>query len=277
MTEEIQSAPADTAGSDEMVVTYPEPDSNETEVEKPEPPVEPDTPEEKAKKSNSAERRDREKAYKDRLRQEADEANRQAQTAEDRRSRILKAGESAVAPRKADFTDPMEYVAANAVYQAARQTNQNNAGYVAEEAAQARQAAAAREQQIQGMVDGEWQASVDDAKAKYTDFAAVAQNPSLPVSNDMAHLIKTSDSGPDVLYHLGQNPALAAQIAQMPPIEAARAIGRIEALINTPKSRTSSSAPPPITPVKGGAGAMPDPSKMSQSEYRKWREAGGSF
>ena len=59
----------------------------------------------------------------------------------------------------------------------------------------------------------------------------------------MTDLILTSDVGADVAYHLGQNRALAAQIAEMNPVEAARAIGRIEASIVAPKPRTETKAP----------------------------------
>lgn len=55
-----------------------------------------------------------------------------------------------------------------------------------------------------------------EARERYADFDAVARNPQVPVSQGMADIILGLDSGPDVLYHLGKNPAQAAQIANMP-------------------------------------------------------------
>ena len=93
----------------------------------------------------------------------------------------------------------------------------------------------------------------------------------------MTDLILTSDVGADVAYHLGQNHALAAQIAAMNPVEAARAIGRIEAGIVQPKPRTETKAPDPISPVRGSAGAARDPEKMSYRDFVKFRENGGTL
>jgi hypothetical protein len=66
----------------------------------------------------------------------------------------------------------------------------------------------------------------------------------------------------------------------MNPIQAAKAIARIEAQIagasppaNQPKIP---SAPPPITPVGGSNVVTKDPDKMSQKEYEKWRVANGA-
>ena len=79
-----------------------------------------------------------------------------------------------------------------------------------------------------------------------------------------------------MLYHLGQNRALAAQIAKLPLAEAARAIGRIEASLQAPKPRTETQAPNPIAPVRGSVGATRDPAKMSFAEFKAFRESGGT-
>ena len=63
----------------------------------------------------------------------------------------------------------------------------------------------------------------------------------------------------------------------MNPVEAARAIGRIEASIALPKPRTETKAPDPINPVRGSAAASRNPDNMSYVEWVKWRENGGKI
>jgi hypothetical protein len=57
-------------------------------------------------------------------------------------------------------------------------------------------------------------------------------------------------------------------------VEAARAIGRIEATLNAPKPRTETQTPAPIAPVRGSARATPAPDAMSYEEYRAARMSG---
>jgi hypothetical protein len=124
------------------------------------------------------------------------------------------------------------------------------------------------------VIEQSWTAQLADAKARYADFDAVALSDEVPVTPAMGDLIKTSDVGADVAYHLGQNRGLAAQIAKMNPLEAARAIGRIEASLQMPKARTETNAPQPITPVRGGASASLNADKMSMEEYMAARKSG---
>ena len=121
-----------------------------------------------------------------------------------------------------------------------------------------------------------WMNTREEAKTRYADFETVALRGWEP-SPVMTDLILTSDVGADVAYHLGQNHALAAQIAAMNPVEAARAIGRIEAGIVQPKPRTETKAPDPISPVRGSAGAARDPEKKSYRDFVKFRENGGTL
>ena len=226
-------------------------------------------------KSESAKRREREKAYRARLQSEAAEAKAEAEQAKARRQAILDAGKKEAAPKEVDFPDPIEFAAAKAIWGAEQRLTEREARN-AGEAAEAAEAKAKEISKRESAVIAEaWTAQVAEAKGRYADFDKVALANDLPVTNAMGELIMTSDAGPDVLYHLGQNRALAAQIAAMSPVEAARAIGRIEASIQAPKPRTETNAPNPINPVRGSVGASRDPAKMSYVEWVKWREAGG--
>lgn len=90
----------------------------------------------------------------------------------------------------------------------------------------------------------------DDAKVKYSDYQRIARNDDLPITEHMGEVIVASEIGPDVLYHLGQNPKEASRIAGLSPLMQAKEIGKIEAFLNTyPPAKKSSSAPEPITPL----------------------------
>ena len=121
----------------------------------------------------------------------------------------------------------------------------------------------------------------EDARVKYDDFQQVAYNPDLRITPEMAEVIKASDLGPEIAYHLGSNPKEALRISQMLPLSQARELGRIEANLTTSSPvKKSSSAPAPINPV-GSRSTTPtydttDPRStktMSDSEWIKAENA----
>jgi hypothetical protein len=232
------------------------------------------TPEAEEKKSRAAERRERDKAFRAQLKADRESALQRAQQAEARRASILNAGAMDVEPTETDFPDPLELSAARAIWKQDRRRAERFASEAEKEASEARKAADALNDREKVAARQYFEAQVEDAKTRYADYDAVARAPDVPVSAAMADLIVTSEQGPDVLYFLGQNRALAAQIAQMSQVEAARAIGRIEATLQAPKPRTETHAPPPIAPVRGAARATPNPDTMSMEEYRAARMSG---
>lgn len=111
------------------------------------------------------------------------------------------------------------------------------------------------------------------ARGRYADYDAVVRNPSLAITESMLEVVADEERGPDVLYHLGKNPALAAQIAAMPVARQARELGKLAERISSPRNAPKP-PPTPVTPVSGiKSGGVKDPSKMSMAEYIKWREA----
>lgn len=235
------------------------------------------TPETEEKKSRAAERRERDKAFRAQLKADREAALQRAQQADARRASILNAGAMDVEPTETDFPDPLELSAARAIWKQDRRRAERFASEAEKEASEARKAADALNDREKVAARQFFEAQVEDAKTRYADYDAVARAPDVPVSAAMADLIVTSEQGPDVLYFLGQNRAVAAQIAQMSQVEAARAIGRIEATLQAPKPRIETQEPTPITPVKGSAGAGRDPAKMSFAEFKAWRESGGTI
>lgn len=268
---EDTSALAQEAGP-EAFVTEPEGETTEGQIEGQA--AEGEQPEEE-KKSDAAKRREREKAYRARLQSEHAEALAKADQAEARKRAIVEAGRKEAAPREADFPDPLEYAAAKAIWGAEQRYREREATGAGEAAEAAKLEAREIQQRERAVIVEAWTAQVADAKARYADFEAVALSQEVPVTQTMGEIIATSDVGADVLYHLGQNRTLAAQIAKLSPVEAARAIGRIEASLAQPKPRTETNAPPPISPVRGSGGATRDPSRMNPAEYAAWRAAGG--
>lgn len=113
------------------------------------------------------------------------------------------------------------------------------------------------------------------------DYDAVTRDPRLRITNEMAEAIASSDDGPALAYHLGKNTEVAAKIAQLPPIVAARELGRIEAQLayerDKAKDKPVSKAPPPPPKVEGVDPAVtiradsPDSDKLSTDDWLKKR------
>jgi len=116
----------------------------------------------------------------------------------------------------------------------------------------------------------------EQALGKYDDFKQVAYNPNLTITGEMAETIRASDAGPDVLYHLGSNPAEAARISRLSPLMQAKEIGRIEAnLASSPPVKRTTSAPPPLSPVTPRSNGTPaydttDPRAIAAMSTSDW-------
>jgi hypothetical protein len=108
-----------------------------------------------------------------------------------------------------------------------------------------------------------WKQRCDTAIAdtEMTDFQKVAFNPKLPVSPTMHGFIVTSEVGPKILYHLGQNPQLALQIAESDPFSAARALSRLESEFGGKPAAT----PGGKAPASSSAHSAPAPKKPSRT------------
>jgi hypothetical protein len=127
-------------------------------------------------------------------------------------------------------------------------------------------------------------------REKYADFDEIVHDPIVPITEQIVDILAESEYPAEIAYYLGKNLSVATKISRMPPLAAARAIGKIEAKIaedeeGSPGSgspspqpkptatKKTTSAPEPIKPVRpGGAEVVSkDPSKMTNEEYRKWR------
>ena len=111
-----------------------------------------------------------------------------------------------------------------------------------------------------------------------SDFNEVVKNESLRITPEMADVIKDSDDGPALAYHLGKNPDVADRIAQLPPIVAARELGKIEATLaferEKAKEKPVSKAPPPtpkVDAVESSLRVTPDdPASDTAFDAEEW-------
>jgi hypothetical protein len=144
---------------------------------------------------------------------------------------------------------------------AAREARQQQRQY------EAQAARAARERQLA------FAERVDAVMRVVPDYQEVLSRARISMPEATLNIVRESD--PMVAYHLAKNPHLAEDIGLMHPVQAAKAIGRIEAQVRLPQARTQTGAPRPGVALKGGAAAAPDPAKMSMADYAKWRAKGG--
>lgn len=221
------------------------------------PEAEGEQPDDEGSKSESQKRRERRKAEIQRLRQSEAEARARAY-------RLVAAAKGEREPKRDDFDDPDEYIAAKAAWNGSQAVTRRE-----QEAAQEELQRIEREQQH--AVYGGWVEQVEEARSRYQDFDKVVFDQTAPISEGLASLLMTSDMGADIAYHLASNRAEAKRLSELPPVEAAREIGRLEARLTTPQPKSETAAPPPPRPVSGRGAPERDPAKMSMDEYRKWR------
>ena len=104
---------------------------------------------------------------------------------------------------------------------------------------------------------------------KPEDFEAVALNPEVPVTGEMLEALAECEDPAKVMYHLGQNIDLAADIASGSPAQQMRAIAKLDLTVTSkpPKPTKTTNAPDPISPVGGSDAQEKAPAEMSFAEY----------
>jgi hypothetical protein len=112
-----------------------------------------------------------------------------------------------------------------------------------------------------------WKKQIDLGEDKYDDFKEVITNPKLNISDPMALTIAESDNGAEIAYFLGKNPKEADRIASLSFAAQVKEIMKLEQKFQ----KQTTSAPEPITPIKGAERGIKDVSKMTPDEYREFR------
>lgn len=140
-------------------------------------------------------------------------------------------------------------------------------------AEQARIANAQREQQQQ--IAREWTLRREAAIQELPDYAEVAENPAIPISNAMAVAIATDDFGPKLAYHLGKHPEVAERISKLPTQLQLMELGILKAELKAPPKPQVTKVPPPIKPTTGATEVANTRSddELSMEEYAAKRNA----
>lgn len=148
--------------------------------------------------------------------------------------------------------------------------------YLADQVVHHRLSQAAAEQQRHQVLRS-YEDREQAARQALPDYDVVARDPSLPITPLMAEVIRESDVGPHVAYHLGTNRQEAQRIASLPPHRQAAELGRIEAALGkSPQPQQRNAPPPPPRTVSGlSSGINKDPGEMSMSEYVAWMKTRG--
>lgn len=117
--------------------------------------------------------------------------------------------------------------------------------------------------------------------AKTEDYQSKVYDPTLPITEAMRDLITESEMGPQVAYYLANNRDVTAQLAQLPSIQIARELGKIEAKLSIPKPVpvvSKAPTPPPKLDTADSEAVKVRPTdpesdkEMSDSEWMKARE-----
>lgn len=165
-------------------------------------------------------------------------------------------------PQLEQFETYEQYVRALARYEA----KQERAAWDAE---QQQRVQAEQRQALQS----EFQTKVQAFKQAAPDFDQVVTRPGVAISDAMLEVIEQSDLGPQLAYHLGQNPDLSQRLFRLSPTLAAKELGKLEVQLSLPQPKTVSNAPAPIEPLAGDSGRGDNPEKMTGDEWVAWRRA----
>lgn len=125
------------------------------------------------------------------------------------------------------------------------------------------------------------QTRIEEGYKAYPDFEEIALDRSVPITPMVMEILAETERPADLAYYLGKNRMEAISISRMNPLQAARAIAKIELGLakagdNNPSGSKIPSAPPPIKPVGSSHTVEKDPDKMGQKEYEAWRDKQGA-
>ena len=170
-------------------------------------------------------------------------------------------------PQPNQFTDMYEYAKALTDYQVEKRMLE------IETRKQAEQQQNEKKQVIDSFVK-----RVEAAKASLPDFDEMVGSADVTVSNEVRDAIWESDVGPQILYHLAENPDIAEKLKSMSVAAANRFIGKLEAQFE-PQIKPvvgKSKAPAPINPIRSAANGR-DVSLITdnqfQGTYQQWKSA----
>ena len=173
-----------------------------------------------------------------------------------------------VAPTPDQFVggeyDP-EFIKATARFEARQEMQQQLQAHNTRQAQE--RAQAARQQTAES-----WNQKVNSVIEDIPDYAEVVGNINLnELPPHVGAMLAESDVGPKIAYHLMTHPEEAIAIGKQSPVQAIRALMRIEEKITATPLKKATDTPAPITPVGAKAKSEKDPSDMTFSEFKEYR------
>jgi hypothetical protein len=138
----------------------------------------------------------------------------------------------------------------------------------------AAEAKAASEEAETARIDA-WRERLSVFKETATDWDAVAL--SAPINEAVAKDITSLEHGPAIAYYLGKHPAEARALNNLSERDRLLKLGEMTARLTETPARRTTQAPVPVDAVggKGSQSSTPDPGKMTETEYRAWRQRQG--
>lgn len=178
-------------------------------------------------------------------------------------------------PKPEEFNDMFEYAKALAEYTADKKLMERD-----------RQEADRKAAEQRAQFEKSWADRVNAARSELPDFDDMVQSSDVSISDPVRDAIMESDVGPQILYHLAENPDFAKKLGEGSVISALRQIGRLEAQFEKTAPKASapevkstavkSKAPAPITPIRGAVSKTDnnlDADGNFHGTYQQWKEA----
>ncbi len=178
-------------------------------------------------------------------------------------------------PKPEEFNDMFEYAKALAEYTADKKLMERD-----------RQEADRKAAEQRAQFEKSWADRVNAARSELPDFDDMVQSSDVSISDPVRDAIMDSDVGPQILYHLAENPDFAKKLGEGSVISALRQIGRLEAQFEKTAPKASapevkstavkSKAPAPITPIRGAVSKTDnnlDADGNFHGTYQQWKEA----
>jgi hypothetical protein len=148
-------------------------------------------------------------------------------------------------PDPSQFTDMFEYAKALTDFKVDQRMGEER-----------QKAVQAKVQAEKEQVLNTWVERVNQAKTTMPDFERVVKSADMTVVNEVRDAIFESDVGPQLLYHLADNPEFVEKLQGMTPSAQLRQIGKLEAMFEKQDSKPvvqRSKASAPINPIRSAA------------------------
>lgn len=179
-------------------------------------------------------------------------------------------------PKEEDFKgDWFAYQSALNTFNVRKTIREENAR-VAEEQRTSRVQEARRELEIahQERVSEAMDPESESFIADYADVMAKMKG--VNVHQDVAEAIVESDKSALIAYHLANNPEKLRELNALSGTRLARAIGRLEGEVRRPAAKKQTTAPAPLSPVKGSAAPSKSDADLAKSDdvtdlIKTWR------